>query len=140
MVLRRQSEQLRDLRRRRWCGQLSELFKILHSSQEIITFQSIVVITRIYYNFKFQNSTFCPKGAFTCFVWISEKAATFVLYNRTNWLFITKMESLYCTILTGPLSNTDLVFVLNTLPLLLTASRAIGQAVSRRPLNKKVRV
>jgi len=82
----------------------------------------------------FQNSMFCPKDAFACSVWISEQTAAFALHNIHSPVFITKVESVYCTILTGSFSNTDLVFLLNRLPLLLRASRAMGQGVSRRPL------
>ena len=39
----------------------------------------------------FDNSTFCPRSVFMCFVWISEQTAIISLYN-INWLvFITKI-------------------------------------------------
>ena len=49
------------------------------------------------------NSTFCPRTAFMCFVWISEQTAIISLYN-INWLvFITETECVYCAVRTGSL-------------------------------------
>jgi hypothetical protein len=51
----------------------------------------------------FSNSTFCPHGAFMCFLWIWEQTAIIYVYN-INWLvFITETECVYCAVRTGSL-------------------------------------
>ena len=46
------------------------------------------------------NSTFCPHGAFMCFVWIWEQTAIISLYN-INWLvFISERECVHCAVRT----------------------------------------
>ena len=53
----------------------------------------------------FRNSTFCPHSVFMCIVFISEQTATFVLCDINRLLFITVMESVYCSELTGCLKG-----------------------------------
>jgi hypothetical protein len=45
---------------------------------------------------------------FMCFVFtsISERTATFALYNRNVLVFITEIKSVYCAVRTGPLNKT----------------------------------
>ena len=38
-----------------------------------------------------------------CFVWLSEQTATFVLYCINRLVFITEVESIYCTVRTESL-------------------------------------
>jgi ribosomal protein S26 len=52
----------------------------------------------------FNNSTFCPRSVFMCFVWISEQTAIISLYS-INWLlFITETVCVYCAVRTGSLN------------------------------------
>jgi len=52
------------------------------------------VVTVCTASLTFNNSTFCPRSVFMCFVWIWEETAIISLYN-INWLvFITETECL----------------------------------------------
>jgi hypothetical protein len=42
---------------------------------------------------------------------ISEKTATFALYNITDWFYITGVESVYCAVRTESLYKTDMFCV-----------------------------
>ena len=47
--------------------------------------------------------------AFMCFVRISEQTATFALHCINRLVFITEVESVYCTVRTESLYNTDTI-------------------------------
>ena len=69
------------------------------------------------------NSTFCPRNVFMCFVWISKQTAIISLYN-INWLVcITETVSVYCAVRTGP---TNCSTVCAT-PQFLSAEHALSQ-------------
>jgi hypothetical protein len=58
----------------------------------------------------FNNSTFCPRILFMCFVWISEQTAIISLYS-INWLaFITDTECVYCAVRAGSLTLNNSTF------------------------------
>jgi len=42
-----------------------------------------------------------------CFIWISEKPPTFVLYSNGMLFFITEAERVYCAVRTESLCKTD---------------------------------
>jgi hypothetical protein len=63
------------------------------------------VVTLCTASLTFSNSTFCPHGVFTCFVWIWEQTAIISLYS-INWLgFLTETECVYCAVRTGCLNT-----------------------------------
>ena len=45
---------------------------------------------------------------FVCFVWILEQTANFALCNTKRLVFITVVESVYSTVCTESLYNTDM--------------------------------
>ena len=45
--------------------------------------------------------------AFMCFVWIYEETVTFALYTVNRLVFITEVESVYCTVRAESLYKTD---------------------------------
>ena len=47
--------------------------------------------------------------AFMCFAWISEQTAIISLYNINLPVFITEAESVYCSVRTGYLNQTDTI-------------------------------
>jgi len=51
---------------------------------------------------------------FVCFVRISKQTANFALHNIKRLVFITQMESVYCTVRTESLYNID-TFIFNPL-------------------------
>jgi hypothetical protein len=67
--------------------------------------------TNIMYHQAFNNKnyTFCTRGAFMCFVCISEQTATFALHNINRLDFITERKSVYCAVQTGSLNKRDYV-------------------------------
>jgi hypothetical protein len=67
-----------------------------------LTLQSPVV-TVCTASLTFTNSTFCPHGVLTCFVWVSEQTAIVSLHS-INWLvFTTEAECVYCAVRTESL-------------------------------------
>ena len=46
---------------------------------------------------------------FVCLVRISEQTSTFALHNIKRQVFITKMESIYCSVVTGSLNKKDYI-------------------------------
>jgi len=49
---------------------------------------------------------------FVCFVWISEQTASFAGHNIKRLVFVTEVESVYCTVRTESLYNTDTIRLL----------------------------
>jgi len=76
------------------------------------------VVTICTASLTFSNSTFCPHSVFMCFVWISEQIAIVSLYN-INWLvFITEIQSVYCSVRTGYLCVIPFVFFMSKISML----------------------
>jgi hypothetical protein len=61
------------------------------------------VVTLCIPSLKFNNSTFCPRSVFMCFVWIWEQTAI-ISQNNINWLVcITETKCVYFAVRTGRL-------------------------------------
>ena len=82
---------------------LNEYWRKLYNKE--LTFKSVPVTLRTA-RFKQSKILHCDHMEFVCFVWISERTANFALCNIKRLMFITEVESVYCTVGTESLYDT----------------------------------